>query len=202
MKYLLNSFLIVIFLSLLLYSSSSMKSKTKTADYMSLRESCVMVFCAEGHGSGAIVGKNCVLTAAHVAKMSNLMIRTNSNEVYGVVAVALDPDSDMALIYINREFTQKPLPMNKTPLKIEDEVVLIGTPSTPDLFNSVLHGRVVNTNVTTTGADWKNIDVLDTHGSPGTSGGPVIDIYGRIRGIVVTGCGNLTGAIPMEEFDI
>ncbi len=201
MKRLFNILWILLPLVIILPCLAMINPRPKTADIKELKKSCVMVFSSEGHGSGAIVGKNCVLTAAHVARMSNLMIRTDDNEIYGVVSVAIDPNSDMALIYISREFKQKPLRMSEKPLELEDEIIMIGTPSITDLFNTVLRGRVVKIDVNTTGADWTNLDIVDAHGSPGTSGGPIFDNTGNIRGIVVTGCGNLMGAIPMEEFD-
>lgn len=201
MKRLFNIILILLPLVIVLPCLAMISPRPKIADVKELKKSCVMVFSAEGHGSGVIVGKNCVLTAAHVARLSNLMIRTDDNEIYGVISTAIDPNSDMAIIYISGEFKQKPLQMNETPLELEDEIIMIGTPSIADLFNTVLRGRVVKIDVNTTGAEWTNLDIVDAHGSPGCSGGPIFDCHGNIRGIVVTGCGNLMGAVPMEEFD-
>jgi len=197
----LAEILVISILLILIGTSPKLISIEKVTQFDPVN-SCVLVYNDTGHGSGSIVGKNCVLTAAHVAILEGLKIKTNDEQIYSVVRYALDPDSDIAFIYIDGEFDEQPLGIDKTPMKVGDSVTLIGTPMTVDLMNSVLTGKVVKIDVDATGTIWKNLDIFDTHSAPGTSGGPILDSQNRVRGIVVTGMGLVTGAVPMDELNI
>lgn len=169
-------------------------------------DSCVLVYSGNGHGSGAIVDVNCVLTARHVADIEDLMIRTSDGDEHRVVRVVEDPDSDMALLYIEGTFDEVPLLFDRTPLRVGDEIIVIGAPFDKNLQGCFMTGRVVK-------VDWEcpnygydieavNIDVLDTHAGPGCSGGPVLDSRGVIRGVFIMGSGTLGGAVPVEELTV
>jgi S1-C subfamily serine protease len=163
--------------------------------------SCVLVYNEKGHGSGVIISKNCVLTAKHVAIEPDLKIRTQDGVIYSVDRVALDPDSDLAFLYINVEFEERPLQLNQAPLKVGDKIVLVGTPYDRVLMNCVLEGRVVNVDMDDP-LGHTNVDMIDSHGGPGCSGGPILDQRGRVRAILVTRIGALCGAVPVGELTI
>lgn len=171
-------------------------------------DSCVLVYSADGHGSGVIVGINCVLTARHVADNPGLTIRTNAGDEHPVVFVVVDEDSDMALLYIEGRFSESitPLLIDRTPLRVGDEVTLIGAPFDRMLQNCVLRGRVVKIDLVVDNYGYEigaeNIDVLDCHGGPGCSGGPVLDSLGRVRGVLILGIGPLCGAVPVGELNL
>lgn len=167
--------------------------------------SCVVVYNQDGCGSGAIVDANCVLTAQHVAEQPDLMIRTPDGDEHKVVRVAKDPNSDLALLYIDGVFDETPLRLDPTPLKVGERVTLIGTYGTPDMAGCVLTGKVVKVD---TKRDYNysipavNVDVLDCHCRPGCSGGPVLDRRGVIRSVLILGDGILCGAVPVEELNL
>lgn len=166
--------------------------------------SCVLVYNASGHGSGAIVDANCVLTARHVADEPNLVIRTHDGDEHRVVRVVNDPDSDLALLYIDGTFDERPLLFDPAPLRVGDEIVLVGAPFDTALQNCVLAGRVVKVDAKAKynyPVDAANIDILDCRGGPGCSGGPVFDRRGRIRAVVTMGFGPLCGAVPVAELN-
>jgi S1-C subfamily serine protease len=171
-----------------------------TSDYSA---SVVLVFNDFGHGSGAIVGPNAVLTAKHVAMEPDLRIRTASGDEYPVFGVALDPDSDLAVLYIEGEFGIASLVIDREPLEVGDNTVLIGTPLDPALMNCVLQGRVVRTDyeVEVEGNLLINIDVIDAHGTFGCSGGPLLDADGEIRGVMSVVVGPFSGCTPVGELD-
>lgn len=168
-------------------------------------DSVVLVYNDYGHGSGAVVDVNCVLTAAHVADNNDLTIRTNDGDEHKVVKVVMDPDSDMALLYIEGQFDdERPLLFDPTPLEVGDRVILLGSPYDTLLQSCVLPGYVVKVDYVTEceGSEYVNLDVLDCHGAPGCSGGPVVDQYGRIRAVLVLGWPPLVMAIPVSELDV
>ena len=169
--------------------------------------SCVLVYNAESRGSGCIVGMNCVLTARHVADQPDLVVRTFDGDEHRVVWVQKDPDSDLALLYVEGRFDERPLLFDRRPLTVREEITVIGTPQEQTLQGCVLTGRVVK-------VDWVcpdygynigaiNLDVLDCHAAPGCSGGPVLDRHGHVRGVFIIGIGyNLGAAVPVEELDV
>lgn len=167
-------------------------------------DSCVMVYNETGGGSGAIVDVNCVLTAKHVAINPDLKIRTNDGDEHRVARVVLDPDSDLARLYIDGKFDEQPLSLDPTPLRVGDEVSVIGMVLRPDLMNCVLPGHVVKVNyeIQVGNTRYVNLDVCDYHAAPGCSGGPVVDRRGRVRGVQVIGIGPLSSGVPVEELNV
>jgi len=166
-------------------------------------DSVVILYNDAGGGSGSIVDANCVLTAKHVAVNSGLTVRTNDGDEYPVVRVVLDPDSDLALVYIEGTFHERPLLFDRTPLRIGDEVTVVGMVLRKEMAGCVMPGRVVNVDRETQIKDYKytNVDLYDCHAAPGCSGGPVVDRRGRIRAVNVMTFGPLDGGVPVEELD-
>jgi S1-C subfamily serine protease len=168
------------------------------------RNSVVMVYNDNGHGSGSIISANKVLSAAHVAMGGDLKVRTLDGDVYEVILSELDPDSDLVVLTVSGEFEETPLIVDPTPLKIGNKVCLIGTPVDVALLNTVLPGSVVNVDVQLVITDviYTNLDMTDVHFAPGCSGGPLIDENGNIRGVCVIGGYGLGGIVPVEELDL
>jgi S1-C subfamily serine protease len=161
--------------------------------------SVVLVYNESGHGSGAIVGQNEVLTAKHVALQGNLRVQTADGNDYAVVGMRLDPDSDLAILEIDGVFDEAPFVIDKTPLKVGEEVAIIGTPYDRALLNCVLHGRIVKVKVEVPTNDI--VDMSDAHAGGGCSGGPMVDTKGKLRGVCVLSVGLLNGSVPVGELD-
>ena len=156
--------------------------------------SVVMVWTDGGRGSGVVIAADRVLTCWHVADGANVRV-----DGHTVTSVWRDPDSDLAILTVEPPFECRPLEIDKTPLKVGDEVSVVGFPA--DLPICRLWGRVVAKNcpVLTT----PEADVLDVHAGPGCSGSPVIDKHGRIRALwfAFNTWVDLSYAIPMEDLD-
>jgi S1-C subfamily serine protease len=132
-----------------------------------------------------------------------LTIRTNDGDEHKVVSAWLDPDSDLAVVFIDGTFDEPALVLDATPLMVGDEVRVIGTPWDEVLFNCVLPGCVVKIDMEMTceGNEYVNLDVMDCHAAPGCSGGPIVDAEGRVRGVLVISYAPLMAAVPVEELD-
>lgn len=167
-----------------------------------ISNSVVMLTDEEGHGSGAIVSSNCVLTAKHVTVHMPLVVKTADGDTYNVIKVIEDPDSDFAIVYIDGIFDETPLKFDPTPLEVGDNIWVIGCPANIDLPACVLPGTVVRVNLDVPELDEKNVDVLDAHAAPGCSGGPVVDHKGHIRSVLVIGSISNCGAIPVGELNV
>lgn len=166
-------------------------------------KSCVVLFNDYGHGSGAIIGPNEVLTAKHVAKIPGIRVRTADGDEHAIAKIVFDPNSDLARVYIEDKFDERPLVLDRTPLRVGDKIAIVGTPYVLDLMNCVAPGRVVKVNYETEvmGEEYVNMDVHDCHTAGGCSGGPVVDRKGRIRGIQVLIWSPYGSAVPVEELD-
>lgn len=167
--------------------------------------STVLVSNEYGHGSGAVVGPDMVLTAGHVARNEGLYVTTQDGDApRKVVRTVMDPDSDAAILYVDPPFdsNEPALPVDAAPLRVGDAIRVVGTPPDSNLMNCVLPGTVVKTKFNIPALGEKNLVVTDAHGARGCSGGPVVDARGRIRAINVVGCGTapLVGELPASEF--
>ena len=169
------------------------------------RESVVLLTDGMGHGSGTIIDVNCVLTAKHCTGHPGLVVQTLDGDEYEIIKIVADSNSDLALIYIDGQFDERPLELCDVPLEIGDLVTVIGAPYEVGLIGTVLTGHVVNIDHEVVIPGYEpdvNMDILDTHAGPGCSGGPVLDSQGRVRGVFTLGQGMLGGAVPIEELDV
>jgi S1-C subfamily serine protease len=166
--------------------------------------SAVVVGNLIGHGSGAVVGADTVLTARHVAVMPGLQVETaDGDPPRQVVRTVLDPNSDAALLYVDRPFdaNEPPLQVSARPLRVGERIWVIGTPFDLRLRNCMLSGTVGKTGVDIEELEERGLVVTDVHAGRGYSGGPVLDARGRVRAIHVVACDNLVGELPVSEFE-
>jgi S1-C subfamily serine protease len=162
-------------------------------------------FC---HGSGAIIGSHEILTARHIADQPDLRVLRSDGSEMPVCRVVFDLNSDLARVYTDGPLGAAPLQIYRAPLRQGDRVTLIGSPRSIGMMNCVLPGYVVKVDYATTvntdvdkSVDYVNLDILDCHGGPGTSGGPVLDSSGRIRAVLVISMSGYVAAVPVGELD-
>lgn len=149
-----------------------------------VRMSVVTIRAGTGHGSGVIIGKgNYVLTNYHVvgeSKHVKLMTATG-REILGEV-IRKDSKRDIALILI--EPTGIPgLPIKEKEPSISSAVYAIGSPLMESLSTTISKG-IVSGYRSNNGLRYIQSDVTI---QPGNSGGPLLDKYGNIVGIAVSG---------------
>jgi len=164
--------------------------------FVDLRDTAVKVSDNTGHGSGTVISKDLILTAAHVVRGGDLF----DIEYYdGHVAVAsvewIDEESDMAFLRLESPAKFAAV-IDCKPLQLGERVFTLGNPG---LLRFVLtEGIVAGSDslgsqaaflppgmpmevkpTISVSADWEG----------GDSGAGVFDMRGRVRGIVLGGMG-------------
>ncbi|MCZ4407276.1 trypsin-like peptidase domain-containing protein [Cryomorphaceae bacterium 1068] len=174
-------------------SLSSMVQSTSPA--------CVTVITEMGHGSGVVIDPSgLILTSYHVIEDANQVdVKFNNGLTLGADVIVYDDSSDVVLMRVKgKEFAYlSPAPEASTILGME--VITIGTPSSPDLGQSIARGIVSGRRMDEE-LEYIQIDMAV---SPGNSGGPLLDSHGRILGIVKSkivdeGVEGIGFAVPIE----
>ncbi len=148
-----------------------------------------MISTAEsGLGSGVLIDKDRVLTAAHVVQVAErISVQFSSGESLSAKVIASDPAADLALIQLERTPMRGPIATlgDSDTVGVGDEVLVVGAPLGMTHTLSVGHvsGRRRVNNVD---GGFAGAELLQTDASinPGNSGGPMFDMTGRVVGIV------------------
>lgn len=152
-------------------------------------------------GSGVIVGKDCVLTARHIAKgAENLTIKDCYDNVYEVINSILDDENDCALLFIEGSFKNVAKLGDSDELKVGEQIFAIGSPFGETFYNEVCSGIISGINRDLDYFGKENFITSDMDGNPGNSGCPVFNLKGEVIGILIggvdySGYGNPIGII-------
>ena len=151
-------------------------------------------------GSGFVFDAAGYIATAHhvIASMSDIKVITHDGREFSATLVASDELSDLALLKINcTDLT--PLEFGRSSeLMVGDELFAIGTPASLEFAGTMCAGDVSYTNRTVSmynesdGTLKKKMTLIQTTAAlnPGNSGGPVLDSYGKLVGIVTMKLGN------------
>lgn len=139
----------------------------------------------EGLGSGVVIDANgLILTNAHVIDGAEAIhIRTPDGDDVKATVIGTDPDVDLALLRASDIRGLRPAPLGDSDrLRVGDWVVAIGNPL--GLHHTVTAG-IVSAKART--LDDSGVEYVQTDAavSPGSSGGPLLDLSGRVVGINV-----------------
>ena len=142
----------------------------------------------QGLGSGVLVDKDRVLTAAHVVQVAEtILVQLPGGEAMSATVVASEPSADLALLKLER------VPMtpvvatlgDSSTVEVGDQVLVVGAPLGMSHSLSVGHisaRRMANKLY----GGFSNAELLQTDAAvhPGNSGGPMFDMNGNVIGIV------------------
>ncbi len=164
-------------------------------------------------GSGTIISpEGYILTNHHVAgRATRITVRLADRQELRATLVGTDPLADLAVLKIDKKDLRDPstpLPFaafgDSSKLQVGDAVLAMGSPA--GLSQSVTKGIVANTEMIAPGGamrlDGEAVGELvrwighDAVIFPGNSGGPLVDLQGKIIGVNEVGIGSLGGAIP------
>lgn len=158
-----------------------------------------------GQGSGFIVRETHIVTNAHVVRETNeVQARFSDGEWRMASITGVDPSSDLAVVTVQQppDYTAT-LSLREEQPPVGTEVVAIGTPF--GLEGSLTAGLVSGVDrLIPAPNDYTIPDAIQTSApvNPGNSGGPLMDLDGRVVGVVTGGGGdNLAFAISTALLD-
>ena len=150
-------------------------------------------------GTGFFYSHNIIITNYHVIEgCSSASVTLPDGRMYKVInVVGYDQSKDIALIQINC-IDGKPIPIRNEKIKTGEKVYAIGN-SLGFLEGSLSEGIISSAQREINGKMYIQTTASVTHGN---SGGPLLDEYGKVVGIVSAGFGeglDLNLAIPVDE---
>ncbi|XDD49418.1 S1C family serine protease [Leptospira sp. WS92.C1] len=159
-----------------------------------------------GLGSGIILNtQGYILTNEHVVRaMDKLTVRLKTGKTYNAELIGFDPVIDLALLKIKPDTEIVPIELgDSSAVKVGDWAIAIGAPLG---YEQSLTAGIVSA-VGRTGIDNSGVHYLQTDASinQGNSGGPLLDITGKVIGInrmIASQSGGSVGigfAIPINE---
>jgi uncharacterized membrane protein required for colicin V production len=137
-------------------------------------------------GTGFAVSDNLVVTNAHVvAGESRTRVDTPDGRKLDGQVVAFDPNRDLAVLHVP---SLGLAPLTRADGRIDERGSLFGHPGGGDLRESPMRiaEQIVarGTNISHTAATHREVFVLAAVTAPGDSGAPVVDLEGRVVGVL------------------
>ena len=135
-------------------------------------------------GSAFVAADHLLLTAAHVvAGARTVELRFPGREPVAAELVAVDAGDDTAVLRVGGDLPPA-LALEPALIPVGDPVVVIGYPLAEQAVRTVL-GRVSgqDDSAVLEGHPLRDLLVIDAQVATGTSGGPVVDSAGRVRGM-------------------
>jgi S1-C subfamily serine protease len=197
---------ITLFAASLLCSRSAMGEKTTRDIFESSKESIVLILsygptgAPLSLGSGFFIEPNQVVSNFHVVEgASKVVVRKLGKQDQAEVKQILKFSKKLDLAILETPTPGKPLPLHKEQNQfIGDRVVAIGNPK--GLEGTVSEGIISSLRPN---GSFKILQVTAPI-SPGSSGGPLFDMEGRVIGVTTAGFAggqNLNFAIPVTLFE-
>ena len=144
----------------------------------------------ENVGSGVVIDANGdILTALHVvAGQGNIRVTFADGTQSSAVVTATQPENDIAVLQASQPPQQlAPATLgNPNSLRIGDEAYVVGNPFSlsSSLTAGVVSGLDRSYTVSSTQQTIQHLIQVDAAANPGSAGGPLIDRYGQVMGIV------------------
>lgn len=138
----------------------------------------------QGIGSGMIISSNgLILTSAHVVRdLSPIKVTISDRRTFIADVVGLDPGCDLAVLKIQVEGLPIVEWADSSRLETGQMVLTVGSPF--GLSKTVTFGIVSAVNRTNIGIiDYEEFIQTDAPINPGSSGGPLVDLQGRVVGV-------------------
>lgn len=150
-----------------------------------IRSSVISVKSSKGWGSGFIISVDgYALTNAHVVGSDSIVkVKLATGRECLADVLCRESEKDVAMIKIEQDGLV-PLPINNGVINVGDEVYAMGSPLSESLNSTLTKGIVSAFRKTENGLEYIQSDVSVQSGN---SGGPLMDKYGNVVGITVSG---------------
>jgi len=132
-----------------------------------------------------IDGKGFIVTNAHVVdKMKNIYVENNKGQYFNAQAIYTDQNTDLAILKITdtafKTVLNLPYSINKTNSNLGEQIFTLGFPR-----NEIVYGEGYVSAKSGNEGDSTAYQV-SVSVNPGNSGGPVLNKYGQIIGIITS----------------
>ncbi len=186
---------LVVVVAILLASTLSAQAIGFQAE--EIYNSVFVVYSGNSLGSGFALGKNCIITNAHViADRRDVSIQTYNNEEYPATILGMDEDQDIAVLIVeDGDFPYLPV-ADLSAIGIGDDVYAIGAPKS--MAYTLTKGVVSAKEREIGGYRYVQIDAPINEGN---SGGPTLNDAGEVVGMntmKMTDSEGLGLAIPID----
>ncbi len=156
-------------------------------------------------GTGFLIDESHVVTVAHVVREAQEIIAYVNNEIAIAEVVALDLDRDLALLRTDIPVGSYYFSLDDFDYRTGDQVSVIGFPrAARGLDLTLTVGTISNEEVIFEDLPLLTFMQIDAAANPGNSGGPVLNAYGEVIGILQGGFEDSEGlnfAISVNSVD-
>ncbi|MEZ6233742.1 MAG: trypsin-like peptidase domain-containing protein [Phycisphaerales bacterium] len=146
-------------------------------------------FNASSLGSGWVYDeRGYIVTNAHVvASATDISVQFNDGRLYDASLVGIDPGTDIAVIRITPLEELLALPRSTEPLQVGQKVYSFGSPFNFkfSMSEGIVSGLGRESTTYANIGGFSNFIQFDAAVNPGNSGGPVVDVLGRVVGVNV-----------------
>lgn len=156
-----------------------------STDYSNQLESTVLIEIDGQHtGSGFVISPELIVTAKHVVdRKGDYAIIFADGSKRNVQAIRISEAADCAVLLVHKA-NLRPLKLT-TEVRVGQPILVIGSPFDPVYFNYLTRGIVSKLDVQSGGLSSNPVIMIDAAANPGNSGGPVLNLRGRVIGIVI-----------------
>lgn len=135
-------------------------------------------------GSGFVISPELIVTAKHVVdRKGDYAIIFADGSKRNVQAIRISETTDCAVLLVHKA-NLRPLKLT-TEVQVGQPILVIGSPFDPAYFNYMTRGIVSKLNVQNNGLSSNPVIMIDAAANPGNSGGPVLNLRGRVIGIII-----------------
>lgn len=161
-------------------------------------DSVFVVVSGNSYGSGFAIGKNCIVTNAHVIDdRDSIMIMSYDEEKYEAFVLGMSEDKDIAVLAVNgASFPYLPV-ADMSGAKIGDDIYAIGAPK--GMTYTLTKGSISAKDRMVSGKPYIQIDAAI---NAGNSGGPLLNDSGEVLGMNTMKMSDSEGiglAIPIDR---
>lgn len=147
-------------------------------------------------GSGFALDENTLVTNKHVVEDSaELQLETYDGRDVAVGASTMASFSDLALVTTTDSLPQVP-PIAESDPEIEDTITVVGYPNGGALTTST--GRILSAEEDPLGVNLGEVFYTSARVEPGSSGSAVLDMEGRLVGVVYAKSGSGSLFVPVS----
>ena len=138
-----------------------------------------------GNGSGVFIEDDVILTAAHCLEgVNSLTIKLRDGTTLKSSDFYIDEEEDIAFVFVKADelgITK----ISSVSVDIGDSVYLVGAPGGGPFIFSLTKGIVSHLDRDFPNMGWEDLLQTDAEGGPGSSGGPLYNLDGKLIGMYV-----------------